>query len=91
MARGLLLGVADFNIPAWDTAFNGSVVALSFPQGKEKDTFAWLIKQCVPSLAKEIAKRPLEPVLEQFWDALRGALFVQGISDVLDGVDRAND
>lgn len=80
MARGLLMGVADFNITAWETAFNGHTVALSISQGKEKDTFSWLLKQCVPSLAKEIAKRPEEPVLEQFWSALRDALSAQGIN-----------
>jgi len=84
MARGLLLGVADFNIPSWEAAFNGHTVALSIPQGKEKDTFGWLIKQCVPSLAKEIARRPEEPVLEQFWGALRDALALQGINSASD-------
>jgi hypothetical protein len=80
MAKTLLLGVADFDIPSWDIAFEHTDVDFSFPQGKEKDTFSWLLKQCVPSLAKEIAKRPEEPVLEQFWDALRDALALQGIS-----------
>lgn len=79
MAKTLLLGVADFNLSSWRTAFDGVLVDFSIPQGKDKDTFAWLLKQCVPSLAKEIAKRPEEPVLEQFWDALRDALAMQGI------------
>lgn len=80
MARGLLLGVADFAIPAWERAFSGGVVGASFPQGKDKDTFGWLIKQCVPALARQIAMRPGEPVLDQFWDALREELTKHGIS-----------
>jgi len=84
MAKTLVLGVVDFNIPAWNAAFNGLPVDFSIPQGKDKDTFGWLLKQCVPSLAKEIAKRPLEPVLAQFWDALRDELAALGVNAASD-------
>lgn len=79
MAIGLAKGVADFNLPAWDYALRGERVGLAIPQGKEKDTFGWLVKVCAPALAKEIEKRPSDDVLMAFWDALRVELGKRGI------------
>jgi len=84
MALGLAKGVADFNLESWDTALVGSSVGFSIPQGKERDTFGWLVKVCAPSLAKEIEKRPKDDVLGAFWDALRAELGARGIT-VSDG------
>jgi len=79
MAKTLIRGQADFDIQAWQDALNSEYVGLSAPQGRERDTFGWLIKQAAPALAKEIAKRPNEPVIDQFWNALRVALRERGI------------
>jgi len=79
MARGLILGVADFNLASWGRAFSGDIVGFSLPQGKERDTFTWLIKACAPALAKEIARRPSEDVLEAFWYELRRKLTELGV------------
>jgi hypothetical protein len=87
MALTLTKGVADFNLAAWDAALGGDLVDFSFPQGKQRDTFGWLVNICAPALAKEIALHPSDNVLDQFWDALRSNLSKQGIpteSDVLD-------
>lgn len=79
MARALVTGVANFNIPAWEDCFERDVVDFSIPQGKQRDTFHWLVKVCAPSLAREIAKRPKDDVLQSFWDALRLELGKRGI------------
>lgn len=74
MALGLVKGVADFNVRNWDIALKGEVVGLSFPQGKERDTMGWLTKIVAPALAKQIAKRPSDDVMSEFWNALKRAL-----------------
>lgn len=79
MARTLIRGQADFNLANWDAALSSEIVELAIPQGRQRDTFGWLVKQCAPALAKEIAKHPDEPILDEFWDALRIALRDRGI------------
>jgi hypothetical protein len=87
MARTLLFGVADFNLPAWEIGLNGVLVEFSIPQGKRRDTFGWLIKVCAPALAKEIAKHPKEDILDTFWDALRLELGKQGVRVETEALD----
>lgn len=79
MARTLIRGQADFNIARWQVALASETVELAIPQGRRRDTLGWLIKQCAPALAKEIAKHPDEQILDEFWDALRVALRDRGI------------
>lgn len=84
MARGLVLGHVDFKSAGWRAGMHGEITQFSLPQGKDKDTFGWLLKSVVPALAKEIAKHPTESILDQFWDALRDRLREQGIEPYLD-------
>lgn len=79
MARTLIRGVADFNIPAWDAAMESDNLVLSIPQGRQRDTVRWLLDTCAPALAKEIKKRPKEPVIDQFLEALRQRLNELGL------------
>lgn len=79
MAQTLIRNHCNFDIPAWETALLSRDVNLSIPQGKQKDTFGWLIKVCAPALAKEIEKRPKSPVIDEFWNALRRELRERGI------------
>src|SRR5689334_6433425 len=80
MALGLVKGVADFDLAAWDRSLSGNVVGFSLPQGKARDTFGWLVKVCAPALAKEIEKHPKEGVLDAFWGALKAELGARGIT-----------
>lgn len=80
MARGLVLAQADFKSPAWRAGMHGEITNFSLPQGKDRDTFGWLLKSVVPALAKEILKRPKDDVLDQFWNALSEKLSEMEIS-----------
>lgn len=79
MAQTLISDMANFNHASYQTALRTERVELAAPQGRERDTFGWLMKVCAPALAKEIAKRPNSPVIDEFWDALRAALRERGI------------
>ena len=79
MAQTLIRTVADFDLPVWDAALKSVDVALSTPQGRERDTLGWLTNICAPALAKQIAKSPNTDVLGDFWHALRQSLRELGI------------
>lgn len=79
MAQTLIRGVADFALVDWQAALSSRDVALSTPQGKDRDTFGWLIKICAPALAKTIAKKPNEDVMGEFWLALQRELRERGL------------
>ncbi|HEY9758947.1 MAG TPA: replication initiation factor domain-containing protein [Oculatellaceae cyanobacterium] len=79
MARTLVMGTANFDNAAWRAIVSGNTVEFSLPQGKDRDTYGWLVNVVAPSLAKEIAKRPNHDVLGDFWDALRRELNQRGI------------
>lgn len=79
LAKNLLRQQADFNLESWNIALSSGVVEFGIPHGRERDTFGWLTKVCAPALAKEIAKRPNSPVLDEFWEALRQSLRERGI------------
>lgn len=79
MAQALIRGCADFTMENWNTALAGRDVAISIPQGKDKDTLGWLIKVCAPSLAKQIEKYPSRDVMGEFASALRLELQSRGL------------
>ena len=79
MAQTLIRNVADFTMDNWNIALASRDVALSIPQGKDKDTLGWLIKVCAPSLAKQIEKNPSRDVMGEFANALRLELQSRGL------------
>lgn len=79
MAQTLIRTVANVDHEVWDAAMRSVNVALTLPQGKQRDTLGWLVKVCAPALAKEIAKSPSGGVLGDFWDALRRSLSEYGL------------
>jgi len=79
MAQTLIRGVCNFDHPSWQAAIGARDVALATPQGKERDTFGWLVKICAPALAKTIAKNPSQDVMGEFWNALRRELQERGL------------
>lgn len=80
MAQTLIRGVADFDLENWNIALDSREVALSIPKGNDKDTIGWLLKVCVPSLAKAIARNPKIDVITEFWNALETELNARGLS-----------
>lgn len=78
-ASTLVRTLVDFKVAEWVLALDSRSVQLSIPKKTERDTLGWLIKSCAPALAKEIAKRPTDDVIGQFWDALRSELYGLGI------------
>lgn len=79
MARALAKGVADFDLAAWDFALRGDVVGMAIPKSKERDTVGWLVKVCAPALAKQMALKPSQNVLDEFLDALRREMRERGL------------
>jgi hypothetical protein len=79
MAQTLIRTVADFTMENWNVALDSENVPLSIPQGKDKDTFGWLIRTCAPSLAKTIAKYPSRDIMGEFTIALRNELRLRGL------------
>jgi hypothetical protein len=79
MAQTLIRNVADFTMENWQISLASRNVELSIPQGKDRDTFTWLVKICAPSLAKTIAKNPTKDVIGEFWNALRVELRERGL------------
>lgn len=80
LSATLVKTMVDFNVRDWSDALDCKSVEISIPKKTDKDTLGWLIKSCAPALAKEIAKRPQDDVIGQFWDALRGELYGLGIN-----------
>lgn len=80
MAQTLIRGVANFDLENWNIALDSIDVALSTPQGKDRDTLGWLVKICAPSLAKTIAKYPAKDVMGEFFNALESELNSRGLS-----------
>lgn len=75
----LVRTLVDFDVPDWSDALAAHKVEISLPKKTERDTFGWLIKACAPALAKEIARRPSEDVVGEFWNALRRELYHRGV------------
>jgi len=74
LASSLMRAMADFNVPAWVASHNSEKVAIGIPKKGKTDTLKWLIDVCAPSLAKTIALKPTEPILEMFWAQLKHEL-----------------
>jgi len=79
MACTLIRGTANIVHPSWAWAMDSESVVLTIPQGKERDTFGWLVNVCAPALAKQIALHPNDGVLDTFWEALRVELRERGV------------
>jgi len=79
MAQTLIRNVADFDLERWDASLASENVSLSVPQGKDRDTFGWLMRICAPALAKTIQKFPDRDVLGEFQIALENELYSRGI------------
>jgi len=79
LACTLIKGMANIDHPSWVLAMECEPLVLALPQGRERDTFGWLVKICAPALARQIALRPNDDVLDMFWNALRASLRERGI------------
>jgi hypothetical protein len=79
MAQTLIRNVANWKADRWKEALDCRDMALSIPQGKDKDTVGWLVKTCAPALAKQIAKYPKRDVMTEFANALRAELQSRGL------------
>lgn len=79
MAKTLIRTVAHFKLPVWEYVMSSDDVTLTLPKQSDRDTMGWLVRICAPALAKQIAKKPSQRILEDFWDALRMALVKEGV------------
>lgn len=71
MASRLILDFVDFNVEVWRQALSSATIEkLEVPKNDKRDTLGWLIKSCVPALAKEIAKHPNDGILDAFVNEL---------------------
>lgn len=71
--------MVDFNSSHWKEVMTSETVEISLPKKTDRDTMLWLVKSCAPALAKQIAAKPSEDVIGQFWQALRQELALRNI------------
>lgn len=79
MAQGLMGAVADFKHEDYQFALRSRVVGFGIPKKPKSDTLKWLTETVAKTLARQVAKTPDEPILEQFWDGVREELTRLGI------------
>lgn len=75
MASTLISDFVQFDNDIWREALSQrATYKLEVPKNDATDTLGWLVKTCAPALAKQIAKRPNDGILDAFVDELRKKL-----------------
>lgn len=75
----LVRGMVGFKSEAWGSALSQRRVEISIPKPSERDTLAWLINICAPSLARLVHERPSDDIMGSFVGALKRELNQRGI------------
>jgi DNA relaxase NicK len=79
IASQLCSAMVNFKTPVWNAALSERRVEISIPKPSSRDTLAWLVGVCAPSLARVAAERPSDDIMGIFVTALRKELQQRGI------------